>query len=454
MRLLPRGSGKLVWVGLCMTLGVSAVVAVGSGRAADAATALYPNIKAACEANGGTSYTESPVGDGQVDIARCAGLASGGINGGLAAAGAAVGAMRAVFALDLGVAPCGSGSAALPTGGWDASVVGCRVLVSVSGSQTAGSGSPSFTGSVSPFFLANLVTGSPSCSTVGEGVPIGPALAAGRYTIDGSSCSGVTSTLGNTLVRYVGVPDGFEVFGRPQVTTPSSVSAEAGPGVCSAAVANPVTVSGTPAPTVTYNGTSQWPASFPVGTTSVAVRAENPGGSATVTVLVVVADTQVPTLGAVTNREVDATSPAGAVVTYPAPTFSDNCPGARSTATPASGSTFPIGITTVTVTATDSAMLTSTRTFTIRVRGASEQLDALRATVVSRGPGRSLVGKIDEARASLARGDVAGVRSALRDFIDAVNAQAGKSIPRPTATTLVASATRILAVVGPAPRSR
>jgi hypothetical protein len=99
-------------------------------------------------------------------------------------------------------------------------------------------------------------------------------------------------------------------------------------------------------------------------------------------------------------------------------------------------------------------MLTSTRTFTIRVRGASEQLDALRATVVSRGPGRSLVGKIDEARASLARGDVAGVRSALRDFIDAVNAQAGKSIPRPTATTLVASATRILAVVGPAPRSR
>jgi hypothetical protein len=54
-------------------------------------------------------------------------------------------------------------------------------------------------------------------------------------------------------------------------------------------------------------------------------------------------------------------------VTYPAPVATDNCPGVTTACIPASGSTFPVGTTTVTCTATDTAGLTATCSFTVTV---------------------------------------------------------------------------------------
>jgi len=56
-----------------------------------------------------------------------------------------------------------------------------------------------------------------------------------------------------------------------------------------------------------------------------------------------------------------------AVVNFAMPTATDNCPGATIVTSPSSGSVFPVGATPVTVTATDSAGNTSTRSFTVTV---------------------------------------------------------------------------------------
>jgi uncharacterized repeat protein (TIGR01451 family) len=56
-----------------------------------------------------------------------------------------------------------------------------------------------------------------------------------------------------------------------------------------------------------------------------------------------------------------------AVVSYPPPGVTDNCPGVTVACAPPSGSTFPVGQTTVTCTATDSGGATSTCTFHVTV---------------------------------------------------------------------------------------
>jgi hypothetical protein len=144
----------------------------------------------------------------------------------------------------------------------------------------------------------------------------------------------------------------------------------------------------------------------------------------------------------------NATSPSGAVVTFTLPTADDNCPGVTVSANPASGSTFAIGDTTVTVTATDASDNTATTTFTAHVAGAAEQLAALRLAVVGVGPGKALVDKVDRAMGYLAAGNPTAACVELTSFINTVKAQAGKTIPRPLATFLTGEAARIRTVIG------
>jgi hypothetical protein len=56
-----------------------------------------------------------------------------------------------------------------------------------------------------------------------------------------------------------------------------------------------------------------------------------------------------------------------AVVTYSAPTVTDNCPGATATCNPPSGSTFPVGCTVVTCNATDTSGNTAQCSFNVCV---------------------------------------------------------------------------------------
>ena len=68
------------------------------------------------------------------------------------------------------------------------------------------------------------------------------------------------------------------------------------------------------------------------------------------------------------NLTVEATGPAGAVVTYADATATDAVGPITFTYSKASGATFALGTTTVTVTARDGAGNASTRTFTVTVR--------------------------------------------------------------------------------------
>ncbi|MEH0573809.1 HYR domain-containing protein [Streptomyces sp. B21-108] len=103
-------------------------------------------------------------------------------------------------------------------------------------------------------------------------------------------------------------------------------------------------------------------ATFPVGTTTVTCTStdahENTG---TDTAVITVVDTTAPVV-TVDDRAVPATGPAGAVIEYTA-TAQDLVDGPVAvTCTPLSGSTFPVGTTTVTCTATDAAGNTGTDT--------------------------------------------------------------------------------------------
>lgn len=79
-------------------------------------------------------------------------------------------------------------------------------------------------------------------------------------------------------------------------------------------------------------------------------------------------DTTPPVISATADSTVPATSPSGAVVTYTTPTATDNVDGTVPVScTPLSGSTFPIGSTVVTCSATDAAGNSAQSTFTVVV---------------------------------------------------------------------------------------
>ena len=86
------------------------------------------------------------------------------------------------------------------------------VNVSVSGSQTYGGSSKTFSFSAPGYTLGGTL----SCGTVDGGTAINGALAVGSHTIDGSSCSGLTPPNGYAL-HYVGVANGF-VVGKATLT--------------------------------------------------------------------------------------------------------------------------------------------------------------------------------------------------------------------------------------------
>jgi hypothetical protein len=93
------------------------------------------------------------------------------------------------------------------------------------------------------------------------------------------------------------------------------------------------------------------------------------GGGSTCTFTVTVQDTQPPTITCPANvtavTDQNCAAAACQVVTFPAPTASDNCPGVTVVCNPPSGSCVPIGVTTVTCTATDASGNTATCSFTI-----------------------------------------------------------------------------------------
>jgi DNA-binding beta-propeller fold protein YncE len=146
----------------------------------------------------------------------------------------------------------------------------------------------------------------------------------------------------------------------------------------------------------------------------------------------------------------DATGPGGAIVTYPVPAASDGGVAITPTCTPASGSLFPIGTTTVTcaVQGADDANGPVTTSFGVTVYGAAAQLADLLAAVSGVGPGHVLTLRVQQTRSFLAAGRTAAACSTLGAFAAEVQAWSGRIIPAVQAQGLLVTATRIGAVMG------
>lgn len=113
---------------------------------------------------------------------------------------------------------------------------------------------------------------------------------------------------------------------------------------------------------------------FPLGTTNVSCSAKDAAGNtSTVTFLVTVQDKTAPVVTAPANVIEEATSGSGALVSYSGESATDAVtPNVRTTCTPASGTMFGLGTTTVTCSATDGAGNTGTGTFTVTVQDATK----------------------------------------------------------------------------------
>lgn len=177
---------------------------------------------------------------------------------------------------------------------------------------------------------------------------------------------------------------------------------------------------------------------FPVGvTTNTFTATDESGNTSTCSFTVTVRDVQPPVINCPVNMNVTATSAAGAVVNYTAPVGSDNCSGSVTvrTAGPASGSTFPIGTTTVTYRVTDAAGLTSQCSFTVTVVGVAPVITCPANIKVNAAAGACT------ANVNFAATETVGIPASVITYtIDGNPLVSGASFPVGT-TTVVATAT-------------
>jgi hypothetical protein len=175
----------------------------------------------------------------------------------------------------------------------------------------------------------------------------------------------------------------FDV-GCTSITCPPNQTQSNDPGQCGAIVTyNNATPDGAGCGTITCN-----PASgtfFPVGVTTVTCT-DTAGPSCMFTVTV--NDTEIPTIicpptvTAITNQNL-CPSPACVLVNYPPPMAMDNCPGVTTQCNPPSGSCFPVGVTTVTCTATDvSGNVSLPCSFTVTTFDTALQDDSSPSTIL------------------------------------------------------------------------
>src|SRR6202158_1121648 len=156
------------------------------------------------------------------------------------------------------------------------------------------------------------------------------------------------------------IPPAF-TFVSPNLTVEATSSAGA-KGTYAAATASDAV-----APlTITYSQASK--TVFPLGATTVTVVAKDGAGN-TAAAIFTITVVDLPVFTSLSPTLVrNATTPAGAVVNYAPATAFDPISAVTIIYSIASGSTFAPVTTTVTVTATNAALLQTTKTFTVRVR--------------------------------------------------------------------------------------
>jgi subtilisin-like proprotein convertase family protein len=186
-------------------------------------------------------------------------------------------------------------------------------------------------------------------------VNIGESSGWGNYSGDISALAGLnvelrfhldsdtTVNLGGLAIDDVSVTACMPVA-CTSITCPANVTQTNDPNQCGAVVSYAAPTAEPACGTITCAPPSG--SFFPVGTTTVTCTSTaGPSCSFTVTVT----DDQPPSITCPANITTsNDPNQCGAVVSYPAPTITDNCPGTfTATCTPPSGSFFPVGTTTV-----------------------------------------------------------------------------------------------------------
>lgn len=217
----------------------------------------------------------------------------------------------------------------------------------------------------------------PTSITVSQSPAPGTIVGLGPHTITLTANDGSSNDTNNGVGNISTATTTFTVNDTTPPTftfVPSSVTANTGPGAttCDAVVnVGTATASDNCGPvTITRSPSGN---TFPVGTTTITWTAtDGANNTTTATQTVTVVDDTPPVITPPANVTAylplhsTATSMA---VSYPNPaTATDNCAGPVTISySPASGSTFPVGTTRVTVTATDAHNNSATATFTVTV---------------------------------------------------------------------------------------
>ncbi len=227
----------------------------------------------------------------------------------------------------------------------------------------------------------------------------------GPVSVSYSRAPGSTFALGTTEVRVSATDSRGNSASRafkvtvvdttaPVIEVPEDITAEAtGPG--GAAVDFAASASDLVDGPVSVSYSHQPGSTFPLGTTTVMCTAEDDAGNSTsATFLVTVKDSTPPAVTAPADMMLEATGPGGAQAVFSSAAV-DIVDGALPvTCTPASGSTFPLGTTTVACSAVDAAGNVGTANFTVTVRDTTAPVLSLPAGIVAEatGPGGAAVG--------------------------------------------------------------
>ncbi|MBA4137398.1 MAG: hypothetical protein C0518_08805 [Opitutus sp.] len=179
----------------------------------------------------------------------------------------------------------------------------------------------------------------------------------------------LTDATGNVVTKnFV-----YSVTGNTPVDTTAPVITTSGNITVEATSANGAAVNFTASATDATDGSvavstsAVSGATFALGTTTVTASATDAAGNvANTSFTITVADTIAPVISGLSNLVLEATSAAGATATFAA--TATDATGATLSYSTASGSTFALGTSTVTVTATDAVGNKSTATFTVTVR--------------------------------------------------------------------------------------
>lgn len=171
----------------------------------------------------------------------------------------------------------------------------------------------------------------------------------------------------------------------PSIVCPVSFSKNTDPNLCTAVVEYEVTASDNCGILSKYR-TAGLPSgsAFPKGPTTVTWEAiDNALASTSCSFTVTVVDNQAPVMTCPNLNRTSDPGQCGAMVTY-APNVVENCPNAVLTVTSglASGSFFPVGVSTINLKVTDGANLTTSCVFTVTVTDAQNPVITCPANIV------------------------------------------------------------------------